>query len=593
MMGKNSKIKLSAIMLACFTASGMCLEPNNIWGLSTGEAVVRKVVRRQVVTAQPVKESGADTTQVDSNSGNQDNNTQNNNTSGSELGYEEAQQASTTSSEKLRVVKINPMTASKLGNNTIKLGEQPARNQVASNIIRKLGDVNGDGKLSITDLSLLKNYLTGNVSDNFIAANADVNGDGKITATDLSILQRAILDDKQEIQTQQASMLPVFPAEGLYSLQPACAPNLELTVENASKNENANVFLYTIASGAHTAPSHQKWLLTRLGSSEFYKITAENSGLALNIHNGISANGTNVTLWPYSGNMHEFRFFNSGDGYYYIQGNIAGNYVLDVENFGNTPGTNVSMHEFNGSTAQKWKLVKVQGAVEAAEEVAQRYVTVYNDAALTTKSANRWIGKGETYRVLQDCGTSLKVSYYSSSGQPREGYVNKNIREIKVVNSDLYELKDDWVEKSWEPYGEGDGYGQEWPNEEKAIGGQCFGFANYIFYELHDTICGTTVGNSYIVSNRPEAVKQYGLLSSTTQDDLESIFKDQATPGDFIQGNKNGASPHSMIFMEYDSANQTIWVLDANSDYKNTIKYRSITLDNFVKRFTSVSFYTT
>ena len=49
------------------------------------------------------------------------------------------------------------------------------------------GDVNNDGKLSISDVSALIDYLLGNEAGVNVA-NADVNGDGHITIADVSVL---------------------------------------------------------------------------------------------------------------------------------------------------------------------------------------------------------------------------------------------------------------------------------------------------------------------------------------------------------------------------------------------------------------------
>lgn len=49
-----------------------------------------------------------------------------------------------------------------------------------------LGDVNGDGTVTITDVSMMVTYILGQKDHCFIAANADVNQDGSITITDIS-----------------------------------------------------------------------------------------------------------------------------------------------------------------------------------------------------------------------------------------------------------------------------------------------------------------------------------------------------------------------------------------------------------------------
>ena len=215
------------------------------------------------------------------------------------------------------------------------------------------GDVDGNGKVDKNDLTVLTQYMT-NKSVSIDLDNADMNGDGKITSVDVSQLSA-------KFQPSQ-NFSVVHPANGLYSLQPMCAPNKELTVKNASTANSANVFIWSINSDWHTQLSHQKWYVTRIGNSDWYKITAENSGKALNVHNGIAVNGTNVDIYPYGGKMHQFRFIDTGNGYYAIQANVgdlnSASYVLDVEGAGSTDGTNVSIHQFTNNSAQRWKLIK-------------------------------------------------------------------------------------------------------------------------------------------------------------------------------------------------------------------------------------------
>lgn len=53
------------------------------------------------------------------------------------------------------------------------------------------GDVNGDGKVSIVDLSKLRTYLANN-GNGSIVEGADVNGDGRINIVDLSQLRKML-----------------------------------------------------------------------------------------------------------------------------------------------------------------------------------------------------------------------------------------------------------------------------------------------------------------------------------------------------------------------------------------------------------------
>lgn len=57
-----------------------------------------------------------------------------------------------------------------------------------------LGDVNGDGMLSVTDVTYLVDYILGNSSDNFIFENADVSWDGIISVSDVTGLVDMVLN---------------------------------------------------------------------------------------------------------------------------------------------------------------------------------------------------------------------------------------------------------------------------------------------------------------------------------------------------------------------------------------------------------------
>lgn len=60
----------------------------------------------------------------------------------------------------------------------------------------KYGDVDGDGKINLTDLVLMKRYILGiyyQLPDSYNISNADLNGDNNINSIDLAILNRYVL----------------------------------------------------------------------------------------------------------------------------------------------------------------------------------------------------------------------------------------------------------------------------------------------------------------------------------------------------------------------------------------------------------------
>ena len=56
-----------------------------------------------------------------------------------------------------------------------------------------LGDVDGDGTVSVTDVAWIVNHILGVANDNFIAGNADINGDGEIDINDVMATVSIIL----------------------------------------------------------------------------------------------------------------------------------------------------------------------------------------------------------------------------------------------------------------------------------------------------------------------------------------------------------------------------------------------------------------
>ena len=59
-----------------------------------------------------------------------------------------------------------------------------------------LGDVDGDGTVSVTDVAWIVNHILGVAKDNFIAANADINGDGEIDINDVMATVSIILGNQ-------------------------------------------------------------------------------------------------------------------------------------------------------------------------------------------------------------------------------------------------------------------------------------------------------------------------------------------------------------------------------------------------------------
>ena len=213
-----------------------------------------------------------------------------------------------------------------------------------------------------------------------------------------------------------------LPIDGIYSLQPKCAPDKELSVENQATNWGANVIIDNINS------NWRKWKIQRIPGTDFYSIIAIHSNLSLDVANAQATNGVNIATWPYlSGIQNQFRFWDAGNGYYIIQANIGGNFVLDVVNAENRAGANVWSYGFNNSDAQLWRLVMIQrlSTFQPYDKVATKTVPAYVMPDLTARSGNEQVDKGDKVTVLREEGNAIFVRYPIRGGT-KERWVNKN-----------------------------------------------------------------------------------------------------------------------------------------------------------------------
>ena len=213
-----------------------------------------------------------------------------------------------------------------------------------------------------------------------------------------------------------------YPADGIYSIQPQCAPDKELSVQNHASNWGANVIIDNIN------PNWRKWKIQRIGNTDFYSIIAVHSNLALDVANAQALNGVNIATWPFlEGKQNQFRFLDTGGGYYMIQVNIAGGFVVDVANGENRAGVNVQSWGFNNSPAQLWRLVPVQrlSTFQTFNKKATKKVTAYVMPDLQAKSGNEYVSAGDDVTVLREEGNAYLVRYPVNGGT-KTRWVNKN-----------------------------------------------------------------------------------------------------------------------------------------------------------------------
>lgn len=346
------------------------------------------------------------------------------------------------------------------------------------------------------------------------------------------------------IQTS-AAPVPVNVDNGLYSIQPQCAPNSELTVLNASKDHSTPVVIYSKNSQNHKQKSHQKWQVTKLNNG-YYKITAENSSLALNNHNGSNANGNPITLWDYSGFCQEFRFLDAGNGYYIIQPkNVNG--VLDVSGGGSANNTRIQLFQYNGSAAQKWKLEhRNRGEDERYKEWSEwpkRNCDVFENANLTAKKGR--VDTADPVTVFEETGSSYHIRYKTNSGGMKEGWVTREIFK-GLPNYDFSTIR-----KTYPDYSK---------FREGNHNNKCHDYAMKVVSMLLGKKVETYNFNNYKRKNKSELRN----LSS----------------GDVVRYKNDG---HTIVITSVNG--NTINFTDCNYDWKNTVRWRSLNVTEIENQF--------
>ncbi|MGB8452058.1 MAG: RICIN domain-containing protein [Anaerocolumna sp.] len=123
-----------------------------------------------------------------------------------------------------------------------------------------------------------------------------------------------------------------------------------LDVSEGSTADGGDVIQWSSNSG-----NNQKWVVTNMNNG--YKLINVNSGKALDVYNNSSADGADVIQWTDNGqNNQRWNIVDLGNGYYNLV-NVSSGKLLDVDNSSTADGGNVLQWSNNGGYNQQWQLV--------------------------------------------------------------------------------------------------------------------------------------------------------------------------------------------------------------------------------------------
>lgn len=141
--------------------------------------------------------------------------------------------------------------------------------------------------------------------------------------------------------------------DGTYKIVSAVSENMCLDVPNSSSDNFAQIQIWE-----DNGTNAQRWEISDCGSG-YYKITAICSGKCLDDAGWSRDSGTKMIQYDWKNNDNQLWEISGSGDYFEIKNKYSGLY-LDVEGGNSSCGTKCQQWEQNGTSAQRWRLVKMK-----------------------------------------------------------------------------------------------------------------------------------------------------------------------------------------------------------------------------------------
>lgn len=170
-----------------------------------------------------------------------------------------------------------------------------------------------------------------------------------------------------------------------------------LDVKSANIKQSTNVQQY-----AGNDSYAQKWIVTRNSDGSFTICSALWDGLVLDVKSGATSNKTNVQVYTSNGTKAQSWQFLSTDpsvelcadlklsGTYVIASGINAGYCLDVKSASTSNGANVQLYKKNGTSAQKFKFVYVDGYYQIVNVKSGKALDVDDGNLVPSTNVQQW-----------------------------------------------------------------------------------------------------------------------------------------------------------------------------------------------------------
>jgi len=148
-----------------------------------------------------------------------------------------------------------------------------------------------------------------------------------------------------------------------YYISPACAEQNVLDVSGASSNNGTNIQSYK-----NYKASNQRFITERT-SDGYFVLRDEHSGKVLDVDYGIAENGRRIQLWEFNGSSAQlWKLLPAENGHFNICSKINENYCIDIPNATSNSGVAVHLWTRNGTNAQNFEFVMSESDSNHADD---------------------------------------------------------------------------------------------------------------------------------------------------------------------------------------------------------------------------------